>query len=166
MTAVSFCVCGDHAFLPLRFGYSTMVDVCDAELLASRPWSAARKIKGSRIYVAVKAWVGGKTTGLHRLILPEAALVDHLNGNPLDNRRRNLRSVTRAQNAQNRRGRNGRTKGIHFSQNRWRAAIRINDVPIYLGSFVRQEDAQEAYNRAALEAWGEYASYQIRGERN
>jgi hypothetical protein len=82
---------------------------------------------------------------LHRLILSPKAheVVDHINGNGLDNRRENLRAVTQKENQQNRRVTTGRAKGVHFRESRgyWIARITVNGKIIHLGNFVLEEDA-------------------------
>ena len=87
-------------------------------------------------------------------------LVDHINRNTLDNRRENLRACTRNESNQNRKG-GGKAspyKGVHRSSvNRWGAVIRANGRNTWLGTFVNEEDAARAYDRAALEAYGEFA---------
>ena len=99
---------------------------------------------------------------LHRLLVdaPLGFHVDHANGNPLDNRRCNLRIVTPRQNSWNRRPRKNaasRFKGVTQRRGKWRARITIHGVRKELGQFDREEDAAMAYNRAAKEYFGEYA---------
>lgn len=116
--------------------------------------------------------VNGKGTRLfmHRVILErslersllEGEVSDHINGNPLDNRRVNLRLATKAQNAMNR-GINANSKsgykGVshHKSSGRWNAMIGINGKQKSLGYFNTPEEAAQAYNESALELHGEFA---------
>jgi hypothetical protein len=85
-------------------------------------------------------------------------LVDHINGDPLDNRLVNLRLATRSENARNR----GRTEQLwdapYFgvrkgSVNRWRAQIYANGKMVELGSFLTLEEAIAA-RKAAEEHYG------------
>ena len=88
--------------------------------------------------------------------------IDHINGNPYDNRLVNLREATPSQNQGNQRKRVDSTsgrKGVARSsakQERWRAHFRGR----YLGSFETKEDAHAAYQRAAAEHFGEFARYE------
>jgi AP2 domain len=96
---------------------------------------------------------------MHKLITGYAQ-TDHINHDGLDNTRANLRPVTAAQNAQNKRPQEGgasRYRGVTWDRGKWRAVIHLNRVPRHLGSFDREEDAADAYDRAALEMYGEYA---------
>jgi hypothetical protein len=102
---------------------------------------------------------------LHRLILgvtdPKTE-VDHINGNPLDNRRANLRIATKSENGRNRGAQsNGKSrfKGVHYekARNKWRAEICVNKRKIYLGRFDSEIDAAKAYNDAAVSFHGEFA---------
>lgn len=91
--------------------------------------------------------------------------MDHKNGNPLDNRSCNLRIVTPSQNGANRgaaRGRTGRTsqyKGVSWAttKNKWLVNIHVDGRTRYLGRYGDEKEAARAYNRAAVEAWGEFA---------
>lgn len=99
----------------------------------------------------------------HNLILPKVAgrEVDHINGDGLDNRRCNLRYATRQQNAANgaKKGRSSRFKGVCFDKSRgkWLAGVKYNYVRLNLGRHATEEAAARAYDRKALELFGEFA---------
>jgi len=85
--------------------------------------------------------------------------VDHKNGDPLDNRRQNLRLCTHAQNQHN----TGLScvntsgfKGVSKRGKRWKAQIRINGKQTYLGTYDTPEEAGAAYDAAALKVQGEF----------
>jgi hypothetical protein len=87
--------------------------------------------------------------------------IDHINGNPSDNRFANLREATRQQNGANRRvGSNNKSgfKGVHWHKGdkRWRAQIMVAKRIIHLGSFETPEAAHAAYLIAASEHFGEF----------
>ena len=89
-------------------------------------------------------------------------VIDHINHNGLDNRKENLRFVTRAQNQQNRRSTKNSSsqyKGVgwHKASNKWRAKIGHKGKQTYLGLFTCEHQAALAYNEKALELWGENA---------
>ena len=92
--------------------------------------------------------------------IPEGYVVDHINGNTLDDRRENLRLATTIQNSYNRKPNSGRQyKGVTKSKyNTYRAAIGGNDDNrSYIGSFGTIEEAAYAYNNEAHYRWGEFA---------
>ena len=95
---------------------------------------------------------------LHRYILkaPKKVYVDHINGNPLDNRRENLRICTIAQNNQNARkhkSRLSRYKGVDFHNNKWRVNVKKK----HIGYFEKEIHAAMVYDIWAKELFGEFA---------
>lgn len=86
---------------------------------------------------------------------PEDGLVvDHRNGEGLDNRKSNLRFVTQRQNSQNRHQEmTSKYPGVKRSGKKWVAAITVDKKYIYLGTYADQESAFDAYKRAN-EAFG------------
>lgn len=103
-----------------------------------------------------------KVTLMHRLILgaDPGQIVDHINGNGLDNRRDNLRLVTAAQNSHNRRPHGAIPfKGVTWAKGRtrYRAELAVSERRIGLGSYATAEEAARAYDAAALAHFGEYA---------
>ena len=100
---------------------------------------------------------------LHRLIMNncESEVIDHINGNRLDNRKCNLRKATFQQNSfnidNNGQGSNNR-KGVSYRKDRgkWRAYITVNDKQIVLGSFNTEEEAIKAREEAEIKYFGEY----------
>jgi hypothetical protein len=102
----------------------------------------------------VMTTIDGKTVLLHRLLMgfPDELVVDHKNGNPLNNRRSNLRLLTQSQNALNRRGAELRSKsgvlGVHWSKARgkWRARVKQNGKTFYEKLFDDLAEAEKAVN--------------------
>ncbi len=101
---------------------------------------------------------------MHRMIMGVSRdkEVDHKNHDTLDNRKENLRIVTRSQNQANSRRRRDNTsgfKGVDFkkSTGAWRARINCQKESIFLGEFGDKIEAAKAYNRAAKAYHGEYA---------
>lgn len=139
--------------LPLRDGIVAWVDECDYPLVSSCKWTLDRNG-----YVVRKS--GGRKVLLHRQILnaPQGLDVDHVNRNPLDNRRSNLRICTRSQNSINRGpkpGASSKYKGVcwHSKHDVWVARI----CQTWLGSFPCETDAALAYDEAARTMFGEFA---------
>ena len=110
---------------------------------------------------------GGVVKLVHRVIWcymtgdwPEQ--IDHINGDPKDNRWINLRAATNTQNSRNSRKPKNNTsgyKGVSFISrlNKYRATIMVNRKHIYLGLFVDPKEAALAYNNAAIKYFGEFA---------
>ena len=114
-----------------------------------------------RRYVQVE----GKKHLVHRIIwfmhygdCPE--FLDHIDGDPLNNRIENLRPATKAQNAMNRRVMKTnklKTKGVHKRGDKYYAQIAMSGNVFPLGSFSTLLEASATYQRAALKHFGEYA---------
>lgn len=101
---------------------------------------------------------------MHRLIMKNPKSdVDHKNWNRLDNRRSNLRLATRSQNIANSKLSSNNTSGYRGvvgdrATSKWCAQIKSNGKKRVLGCFSSKEDAARAYDAAALEVFGEFAS--------
>lgn len=85
--------------------------------------------------------------------------IDHINGNPSDNRILNLREATRSENAANRgKHKNNKSgfKGVTKHRNKWTACVRIRNKRYRLGSFETPELAYAAYLKKAHEVHKEF----------
>lgn len=150
--------------IPLPGGFTTVIDDEDAALVAGFNWRVLELRKGLRY---VHAHRGGLHIYMHRLILgaPKGRIVDHRNGDGLDNRRANLRLATHSQNHANRgpnaraRGKSSRYKGVYWNKARrkWAATIYVDGKSRHLGLHATEEAAAAAHDQAALAAWGEFA---------
>ena len=101
---------------------------------------------------------------IHRLIMdaPKGMDVDHINGNPLDNRKSNLRICSRAENLRNRGANKNNTSGYkgvswHKRNKKWACQIKHNYKKIHVGNYATPEEAARAYDKKAKELHGEYA---------
>lgn len=105
-----------------------------------------------------RATIGGKKVYAHKIVNPNGR-VDHINRDPLDNRRCNLRPTTMAQNSFNAIWSNNTSgfKGVVKKGNGWQAQIKIAGKKKYLGMFKHKSDAAQAYNYAAYKAAREFA---------
>lgn len=121
----------------------TIVDKEDYDFLKQWKWHE----HGSG-YAIRRVGHPGKIIWMHREInkTPEDLQTDHINRNRLDNRKSNLRSVTRSVNILNSKKRVDNTsghKGVYWekTKNRWLASICIDNKQIRLGRFKNKEDA-------------------------
>lgn len=150
--------------IELAPGVFTFVDATDAPGLMDRKWR-----RHSDGYAVTG---GGSRSGipwsrLHRELIgaERGQLVDHINRDPLDNRRANLRITTASGNSRNRgiRGKNATGyKGVNrvrHPSGTVRFVARYGSPPnrVTVGWFDTAEDAAHAYDQAITEAYGEYA---------
>ena len=152
--------------IDLGKGHVAVINDEDAHLVVGYKWYPM-KTKEGKIYAA--GWKhmppGRYFVHLHRLIAnaQPKELIDHIDRNPLNCRRSNLRRATRQQNVWNqgpaRCPRTSKYKGVFLCRKtgRYRAKIKCGGKQIYLGYFVKEEDAVRAYNTKAAELFGEFA---------
>ena len=158
---------GDVAFVPLTKGCESIIDAADVGLVSRWNWNVmlcSSGIRYARRNRRVGDGPGCSVLLMHRVItcVPDNLVVDHVNSDGLDNRRRNLRVATQADNMKNTRLRKGNTsgfKGVFWDKftGRWMAAIGHNGKFHNLGRFDTREEAASAYAAAAIEKFGEYA---------
>lgn len=149
----------------LTRGQVVLVDDDDYMWLSQWKWSADSN--GNRWYAIrmVKTEEGqDKKIYMHRQILnaPPGVLVDHINHDGLDCRKENMRLCSVSQNNHNQRRSSANTsryKGVTWDKNRnkWMAKIKADGRHIYLGRFVNEIEAAQAYDQAARKHFGEYA---------
>jgi hypothetical protein len=144
--------------IPLGNGLFTTVDAADYEMLSRYKWRAAHH--GSNTY-AVCTTPKGRIVSMHRMLLRprKGWLVDHADGNGLNNRRCNLRICNHQQNAGNRlpRGRSSRFVGVCRVGNKYLARITYRGKSYHLGTFTNEIEAAKARDKKAYEFWGPYA---------
>lgn len=164
---------GDIKKIELSQGKHALVDDCDYEFLKQWNWVAHYSKSTNGFYADRSKYVGHfngknkrKTISMHRLImkriigreLKKSEVVDHINHDPLDNRRENLRIVTRRQNTQNKKTK-GTSKypGVYWNKEKkkWKAEIRLEGKKTHLGYFSIEKEAAKAYEQALREHVGE-----------
>ncbi len=152
--------------IKLTQGKVALVDDVDFEFLSRFNWIAARDHKKQAWYAQANTYRpdGKRTTvSMHRLIMgnPPGKMVDHRDGNTLDNRRQNLRMSSALENSRNmrRKSTTSQFKGVSWAtkEGKWRAQIRIVGRSLHLGFFADQSEAARAYNDAAEKHFGEFA---------
>lgn len=136
-------------------GIKFYFDISDFEIVSKCNWFSE-----SEYFVTKK---NGRKFKLHRYILNYDGdlVIDHIDGNPANNRRKNLRICTQYQNMINSKIRsdsNNNYKGVKYrGSGNYQARIQKDGKRYNLGTFKTEEDAAIAYNEKALELFGEYA---------
>jgi hypothetical protein len=156
---------------PAEENESLIIKSCGCEVIIDK--SDHDSLNGINIKVNRKGYVyfcklkatGNKTDLLHRYLLGLTAGdgfdVDHINGNPLDNRRSNLRKCTHCENMRNIKLniRNKlKVKGVCYDKERKKYAsyIKVNGKTINLGRYDDIQKAHSAYCEASKKYHGEF----------
>jgi hypothetical protein len=152
--------------IPLTKGYVALVDNDDYDrLIAMGKWYynkgyAERKrsytVNGKRVYVLMS---------MHRIIAntPKGMSTDHIDGNPLNNQKLNLRICSHGENMQNckvvRKNNTSGFRGVkwHSIGKKWDVSIHLKGEKIYLGLYADKIEAAKVYNKAAIKYYGEFA---------
>lgn len=122
------------------------------DLVSSINWSASRD--GHTFYARGSFTKEGKRfhVSLHHIVIGvplNKKVVDHIDGNGLNDVRENLRIVSRRENQWNRSShRAGKIPGVRVRKGKWVAEIRIDKKLKWLGSFATQEEARIAYDNS------------------
>jgi hypothetical protein len=150
----------DYALVPLSQGLYATIDLEDIDLVGQRNWHA---VEDNRTFYALD----GSKNALHNVIAgkKDGHIVDHEDGDGLNNRRSNLRFATASQNQFNKRINRNNTsgfKGVRYAgwargESKWRATIFTDGRHKSLGYYPTPELAAAAYDAAAQAHFGEFA---------
>jgi len=151
--------------IQLTKGYVALVDAEDFEWLSQFTWRVIKP--GGYIYATSR--INGRFVYLHRLVMSvtdKNIYVDHIDQNTLNNIKSNLRTCTKAENHRNGRMRpNNKSgyRGVHWVGpcKRWHVQIKQDGKTKYLGRFTDLIIAAKAYNKAAKEIHGDFATLNI-----
>lgn len=129
--------------------YDKIKDYCWYEEIYNNYHCLKTNIKNSDKYIRMHSLLGFKN-------------YDHINRNPLDNRKENFRKASRLENGQNKSRNIRNTSGItgvyyHKKTNKWASKIGVNYKIIYLGEFLNKENAIKARLEAEFQYYGEFA---------
>ncbi len=149
-------------------GLHTMIDDDILDIFPTLKWQAMYDRHTKKYYARCHQRIDGKdkTVLIHRIIMgaKKGEIVDHINGDTLDNRKCNLRLCTNAENCRNKKIHFDNTsgyKGIRKHENRWQAKITKDYKDYFLGEFKEAKDAALAYNEGAKKMFGEFARLNI-----
>ena len=140
--------------------FKVLIDLEDVEICKKYKWFI-QKVYNAEDFFYAKARINGKVELLHRFLMnikERFIYVDHIDGNPMNCRKYNLRLATPQQNSINRQHENKNTKSkyrgvlwYHYRNvNKWVAHIKLNGKVINLGYFDKLEDAIEARKNAEI----------------
>jgi len=149
--------------IPLTKGKITIVDADDYEWLSQWKWSAHKSYY--MFYAERHTYPNGNdvVVKMHRAILGlsygDGKIVDHRSRDGLDNRRTNLRIASRSLNKYNcklYRNNTSGYRGVHWWKTacKWKAYININGKRKSLGHHPTAIDAAIAYDKSAIDIWG------------
>jgi hypothetical protein len=142
--------------IPIGKDLFALVDDEDYDLVSKFSWHKHKALYGERYYASANV-------KMHRLVLDAkpGEIIDHINGDPLDNRKENLRICTPSQNQQNTQSRGGssRYKGVsyHKKKNKWVGSFSANGKSYYCGAFESEDECACAVDQKRLEICGEFA---------
>lgn len=164
--------------IPITKGKFALVDEKHFDYINTFKWAAEKQLTGN--YYAVyrtrlKNGTSGKRIYMHRLIMKacKGQIVDHKDGDGLNNQSSNLRFCTRLENSRNRKSKkNSSSKylgvsrhkhklsngSFRFSPSGYIAQIKIGNDKIKIGKFINEIDAAKAYDEMAKIHFGEFAN--------
>lgn len=156
--------------IELTKGLVAIVDDEDYEELSKHLWHVTKSGYACRYIRDLSKKKKQAYLPIHRAIMglssDDPRVVDHIDGDKLNNQRSNLRICTAAENVRNRRGRADVTsgfKGVYTTlYGKWRAAISHNKKWMHIGVYETREEACAAYCRVAKELHGEFANFELK----
>ena len=156
---------------PTHGTFTVLYDSEDKDKVLAHTWRVSPRKNESFFYVMTHVRKpNGKPSGLylHRLLTnaKKGEVVDHINGNRLDNRKENLNVGTSRRNNQNKGKQKNNTsgyKGVCYIKKSkdmagehskpWYAQLQHKRKHVYIGRFATKEEAARAYDAKARELW-------------
>lgn len=154
-------------FVPLSKGrFFAVVDDADYDDISRFKWHVLRGKRGKPYAARTVQQKPHKTELMHRRLLSAGPgqMVDHKDGNGLNNSRSNIRLCTASQNSANAPSRRHSSKfrGVWRRGSSWVAFISISNKNRYLGTFKTDVEAAAAYDAAAIAVHGEFARLNLK----
>lgn len=156
-----YCNVRNSWVVPLTMGLETLIDEEDLPLVEPFMWQASKVAStNKRDYIYAASYFGRKSIKqplvyLHRFLMnpKRGQVIDHLNGDTLDNRKSNLRVCTQRENMCNQMfHRSGKLVGAQRRDNgKFASRIKIDGKYLVLGTFNTEFEAHQAY----LDAYNE-----------
>lgn len=146
----------------LSTGKFALVDKDDYGFLKNINWSESKSLNTS--YAIARVWIGNKwhSVTMHRMIMRfSKRWVDHIDGNGLNNQKSNLRYCNQNQNSANSKNKDRKApyRGVTKTKyGRYHARITVSTKTRHLGMFDTAEAAAKAYDEAARQHWGDFAT--------
>ena len=141
--------------IKLTQGYEAEIDFSDWWKVQGYNWCA--NINPNVVYAI--AWRNRKAVYMHKLIRPNDGMVDHIDGNGLNNHMENLRPATRQQNGMNNATAVGESgyRGVKRHGPYWRASVDANGKRHHAGTYNTPAEAAKARDILAKQLHGEFA---------
>jgi hypothetical protein len=142
--------------IPIGKDLFALVDDEDYELVSKFNWHKHKSRSYGQYYAS-------SNIKMHRLVMDAkpGEIIDHINGDSLDNRKENLRLCTYSQNQQNTQSRAGssRYKGVSYikRKNLWKGSFQYEGVHYHCGIFKSEQECALAVDRKRLEVCKEFA---------
>lgn len=148
--------------IPLSQGKFALVDDADYEWLSQYRWylSTVGYAARNKSHYEPKPYIAYMAREILGCVPYDGLIVDHIDGDKLNNQRTNLRKCTIAQNIQNQKLRKDNTsgfKGVTKYLNRWKSEIEVFGKKMHIGVFATAIEAAKAYDESAKRLHGEFA---------
>jgi hypothetical protein len=163
---IKFIIKENIVYIMLHKDKTTTISVDDLENVHENfqgTWYAKYDRRANNWYVY--GMLNQQQIALHRFIYnthDRQTVIDHINHDTLNNTRENLRQCTTQENQRNRtlqRGRTSKYKGVdwHNNSQKWRTRINVGKKQVHIGFFDDEVSAAKAYDKKAVEIFGEFA---------
>lgn len=158
--------------IPLTQGEVALIDNRDIKIASRMHWVLDKRDNGICYASSIDTSKGKpyKKVYLHQLILGlrKGHVIDHINGNGLDCRRKNIRHCSQSENmskAQRIKKPMSGYRGVYSKRNKWFVTLNHMCKTIHVGTFESKEKAAHAYNKVAKYLHGKFAIVnKIRGK--